>query len=397
MRSSQPLRSPADAKNPSKLPSGPKTFASPEAAASAVYDAAKAENGNALLAIFGPGATDLISSGDPVQDKAAREHFASSYDQMHRWGKLTSGGMVLNVGADNYPFPFPLRKNSAGQWYFDSTEAKDEILVRRIGGNELATIDSLNAMADAQAEYFSDTHDGSKGAITYLQMGADEWRTTDRWPPAGPTNSSAVRELFLRNDRSLQPEKAPPGSDFLSFNFDPAHPVPTVGGHVLSPELQSGPRDQREKVESRPDVLVFTGPAVDKPLEIDGKVQAKLYVSSDRIDTDFTVIMTDVYPDGRSMLIGEGIRRMRLRDSLSKEELITPMDIYPVTIDVPNTALTFLAGHRLRLIVSSSNFPKFALNWNNGGAMYSDGPGVKALNRVYLDRQHPSAIVLPVH
>ena len=102
-----------------QAPSGPKTFASPDAAASAVYDAAKAEDGNALLAIFGPGATDLVSSGDPVQDRAAREHFASSYDQMHRWGKLTSGGMVLNVGADNYPFPFPLLRNSSGQWYFD--------------------------------------------------------------------------------------------------------------------------------------------------------------------------------------------------------------------------------------------------------------------------------------
>jgi len=188
-----------------QAPSGPKTFASPDAAASAVYDAAKAEDGNALLAIFGPGATDLVSSGDPVQDRAAREHFASSYDQMHRWGKLTSGGMVLNVGADNYPFPFPLLRNSSGQWYFDSTEAKDEILVRRIGGNELATIESLNAMADAQADYFSDTHDGSnlhQYAQHFVSAEGKQnglyWKATDDQPesPLGPLAADASADGY---------------------------------------------------------------------------------------------------------------------------------------------------------------------------------------------------------
>lgn len=198
-----------------QAPSGPKTFASPEAAASAVYDAAKAENGNALLAIFGPGATDLISSGDPVQDKAAREYFASSYDQMHRWGKLTSGGMVLNVGADNYPFPFPLVRNSAGQWYFDSTEAKDEILVRRIGGNELATIDTLNAMADAQAEYFRDTYDGSsihQYAQKFVSAEGKQnglyWKAADDQPesPLGPLAANASADGY---GGSSQPEPQP--------------------------------------------------------------------------------------------------------------------------------------------------------------------------------------------
>jgi predicted acyl esterase len=229
-------------------------------------------------------------------------------------------------------------------------------------------------------------------AITYLQMGADDWRTTDHWPPAG----TAERDLYLRGDRSLRDDK-PPAADPLSFTFDPAHPLPTVGGHVLSPELTSGPRDQREKVESRADVVVFTGQPLQKPLEVDGKVRVRLYVSSDRRDTDFTAILTDVYPDGRSMLIGEGVCRMRLRNSLSKEELITPDEIYPITVEVPHTALTFLAGHRVRLIVSSSDYPKFAVNWNDGGPMYTEGPGMKALNRIYVDPQHPSAILLPTH
>jgi len=145
-----------------QAPSGPKTFASAAAAGSAVYEAAKTGDTNALLAIFGPGASELITSGDPVQDKAGRDKFVADYDQMNRWGKLTNGGRVLNVGAENYPFPFPLMKNSSGQWYFDSSEAKDEILARRIGDNELETIDVLNTIADAQTEYFSKTHGASK-------------------------------------------------------------------------------------------------------------------------------------------------------------------------------------------------------------------------------------------
>src|SRR5215469_5892259 len=145
-----------------QAPGGPKTFASPVAAGSAVYEAAKAGDTNALLAIFGPNASELIISGDPVQDKAGRDKFVADYDQMNRWGRLPSGGRVLSVGAENYPFPFPLMKNSSGQWYFDSSEAKDEILARRIGDNELETIDVLNTIADAQTEYFSKIHDASK-------------------------------------------------------------------------------------------------------------------------------------------------------------------------------------------------------------------------------------------
>lgn len=146
----------------------PQTFASADLAGQAIYAAAKAGDTNALLLIFGPGAKELLFSGDPVQDKAALDEFASRYDQMHRWGKLTNGGLVLDVGAENYPFPFALKKNDAGHWYFDSSSAKNEILARRIGGNELSTIDVLNAMAEAQTDYFSHPHDGAK-AHTYAQ------------------------------------------------------------------------------------------------------------------------------------------------------------------------------------------------------------------------------------
>jgi Protein of unknown function (DUF2950) len=191
-----------------QAPSGPQTFASPDAAGNAVYQAAMAGDSNSLLTVFGPGATDLISSGDPVQDKSARDRFAASYDQMHRWGKLTNGGMVLNVGADNYPFPFPLVKNSSGQWYFDSSDAKDEIIVRRIGDNELAVIDVLNAMADAQVEYFSQTHDGSTVHQYAQRLVSDAGKQNGLyWPvagdqpesPLGPLAANASAEGYAAN------------------------------------------------------------------------------------------------------------------------------------------------------------------------------------------------------
>src|SRR5271167_4666480 len=109
-----------------QAPSGPETFASPDNAGQAIYTAAKAGDRNVLIAIFGPEAKELIFSGDPVQDKAGLDLFTSRYDQMHRWGKLANGGMVLDVGAENYPFPFALVKNSSGQWYFDTHSAKQE-------------------------------------------------------------------------------------------------------------------------------------------------------------------------------------------------------------------------------------------------------------------------------
>jgi hypothetical protein len=142
-------------------PAGPQLFSSQEAAGKAFYDAAKAGDSNAMLTVFGPNAKELILSGDPVADKANESKFVASYDQMHRWDELRDGSYILTIGASNYPFPFPLVKNSAGQWSFDSDTAKEEVLARRVGDNELNAMDVLYAMADAQDEYYSQPRDGS--------------------------------------------------------------------------------------------------------------------------------------------------------------------------------------------------------------------------------------------
>jgi hypothetical protein len=194
----------------SATPTGPQTFASADVAGQAIYAAAKAGDTNALLSIFGSGARDLLLSGDPVQDKAALNTFTNKYDEMHRWGKLTQGGLVLDVGAENYPFPFALKMNSAGQWYFDTSSAKSEILARRIGGNELFTIEVLNAMKDAQAEYFRQLHDGSKTHAYAQKFVSDDgkenglyWKVADGQveSPMGPLAAYAGSEGYSQEQQ----------------------------------------------------------------------------------------------------------------------------------------------------------------------------------------------------
>ncbi|HEY6302313.1 MAG TPA: DUF2950 domain-containing protein [Terriglobales bacterium] len=198
-----------------QAPSGPETFASPDNAGQAIYTAAKAGDGNVLITIFGPEAKELIFSGDAVQDKAGLDLFTSRYDEMHRWGKLANGGMVLDVGAENYPFPFALLKNSSGQWYFDTASAREEMLARRIGGNELATVDVLNAIADAQAEYFGQTHDDSHVRQYAQKFISDDgkqnglyWKPSDEnqpESPLGPLAAYASAEGYAGDRQAPQP------------------------------------------------------------------------------------------------------------------------------------------------------------------------------------------------
>ena len=135
-------------------------FASPDEASSGLLAAVRSGDQNAALAILGADSKDLIESGDAVQDKNVAQAFAAKYEVMHRWRKLSDGAQVLLVGADNFSFPIPLKKNEGGQWFFDAAAGRDEVLSRRIGRNELAIIEACGAVAEAQALYFSQVHDG---------------------------------------------------------------------------------------------------------------------------------------------------------------------------------------------------------------------------------------------
>ena len=184
---------------------GPKSFATQESAGKAVYLAAKAGDKNALIAIFGSDEREYLTTGDDEQDKLAYAEFAADYEQMHRWSKLENGGLVLNVGVENYPFPFPLVKNAEGQWSFSTEDAKKEILARRIGGNELKVLDVLNAMADAQQEYFAEKHDESKSKQYAQRLVSSEgkhdglyWKVAEgeQESPLGPLAAEASAEGY---------------------------------------------------------------------------------------------------------------------------------------------------------------------------------------------------------
>jgi hypothetical protein len=186
-------------KEPTATEAAQKTFASPDEAGKAVAEAATAGNHDALVAIFGPGSQDVIFSGDTAQDKTNFAGFTAAYATMNRWRKQPDGGEVLVVGADNNPFPIPLKKNSAGQWYFDTAAGKDEILSRRIGDNELSAMDVVSAMAGAQAEYFSQPHDGAKQYAQKLisdegQQNGLYWKSPEGQPksPLGPLAAYAA-------------------------------------------------------------------------------------------------------------------------------------------------------------------------------------------------------------
>jgi hypothetical protein len=191
---------------------GPKTFASPDEAGKALADAAKSQSRDAVLAIFGPGSAEMISSGDAAEDKTALNGFAQAYQVMNRWRKLGDGSELLLVGADNQAFPIPLMKNAAGQWYFDAAAGKDEILARRIGLDELHAIDICAALADSQAQYFSQKHGGTRQYAQKFISDAGQqnglyWESPQGSPrsPLGPLVALATQEGYTINPGRAQP------------------------------------------------------------------------------------------------------------------------------------------------------------------------------------------------
>jgi hypothetical protein len=215
------------------------------------------------------------------------------------------------------------------------------------------------------------------------------WRSAAGWPPPAKPN-----KVYFHANAALR-RKPPSSADAkLSYKYDPKHPVPTVGGQNLN--LPKGPMDQR-KIELRDDVLLFTSITLPEPIEVTGRIRAKLYVSSDCPDTDFTVKLTDVYPDGRSMLLTDGILRARFRKSFKRETFLEPGEVYELTVDLWCTSVVFDRGHKIRVAVSSSNFPRFDPNPNTGRPFRADDQTRVATNTLHVSRRYPSHIVLPVY
>lgn len=231
--------------------------------------------------------------------------------------------------------------------------------------------------------------------VQYYQMGEERWLYANTWKEIKREELS----FYLQPNQQLgfTPVSCQGGSD--AFLYDPANPTPSVGGKRFSPfnpTIQSGPLDQREKVESRPDVLLFSSAPLLEDLSINGLIQAEIYFSSNQMDTDISVRFCDVHPDGKSILIAEGIRRARFRNSLEKEELLIPEQIYKMTVTLQQLALTIKKGHQLRVIISSASYPIFEKNLNNGGKLYQDNRVFIALNSIYHGFDYPSRLILPI-
>jgi putative CocE/NonD family hydrolase len=236
--------------------------------------------------------------------------------------------------------------------------------------------------------------------VQIFVMGANQWRDEAEWPIA----RAKATKFFLhskggansvRGDGSLS-TTAPGNEAPDKFTYDPAKPVPTVGGPLCcdTEHLAPGPRDQR-KVEDRDDVVVYSTPPLDRDLEVTGPVHLELFASSSAVDTDFTAKLVDVLPDGTAINLTEGILRARYRDSQATPTLLIPGEVVAFSIDLWATSNVFRAGHRLRLEVSSSNFPRFDRNLNTGVLAANSAKWTTATNTILHDKAHPTALTLP--
>jgi putative CocE/NonD family hydrolase len=238
--------------------------------------------------------------------------------------------------------------------------------------------------------------------VTYFTMGLNRWQSSDTWPPRGAEPmtfylSSDGRANTLTGDGALV--MTPPAANRPDrFTYDPMNPVPSYGGNVCCTgnAIAAGSFDQR-KMETREDILVYTSAPFTEGLEFSGPIVPTLYVSSDAKDTDFTVKVIDVHPDGRAFNLDESIQRMRYRDGYDKPlAWMEPGRVYKVTLQPLTTSNYFGPGHRLRLEVSSSNFPRFDRNLNTGGRNYDETKGVVARNAVHHSGQYPSHVTVMV-
>ncbi|HEX6650004.1 MAG TPA: CocE/NonD family hydrolase [Pyrinomonadaceae bacterium] len=238
--------------------------------------------------------------------------------------------------------------------------------------------------------------------VRYFTMGSNKWQSSDTWPPRGaqPMSfflSSGGKANTMNGDGVLI--NASPATDTPDrFEYDPMNPVPSYGGNVCCTgnAITAGAFDQR-KMETRPDILVYSTEPLREGIEVSGPIEVTLYVSSDAKDTDFTVKLIDVYSDGRAYNLDETIQRMRYRDGYDKPNVWMQRDkVYKVILQPMTTSNYFAAGHRIRIEISSSNFPRFDRNLNTGGHNYDEAKGVVARNAVHHSKQYPSEVKLTV-
>lgn len=237
--------------------------------------------------------------------------------------------------------------------------------------------------------------------VRIFVMGVDQWRDEPDWPlpdtrytayhldATGPANTARGGGVLTTTEPTVDATE--------TFLYDPRRPVPSLGGTLMKLTEYDGAADQRP-VHDRADVLCFTSGPLEAPVEVTGPVTLTLFVSSSAVDTDFTAKLVDVHPDGRAIILCDGIQRMRYRNSLAAPEPMVPGEIYEIGIDMIATSNAFLPGHQILLEVSSSNFPRYDRNSNTGGviAQEHESDMVVAVNTVHRGPEYPSRLILPI-
>ena len=237
--------------------------------------------------------------------------------------------------------------------------------------------------------------------VQYYTMGSNKWQSSETWPPENATLTSYYLTSNGKANRSLRDGKlstSKANSDYADgFIYDPMKPVPSYGGNVCCTgnAVKGGAFDQQE-METRDDILVYTTDVLKEGIEVSGFIESTLYVSSDAKDTDFTIKIIDVYPDGRAYNLDETIQRARYREGYDKEVFMEEDKVYKLDLTPMSTSNYFKKGHRIRIEVSSSNFPRFARNLNTGGNNYDEKEGVVAHNKVHHSAIYNSQIRLPI-
>lgn len=238
--------------------------------------------------------------------------------------------------------------------------------------------------------------------VHYYTMGSNKWQSADEWPPANTEMvtyylDSDGKANSLNGDGILSMKKPGKEDNTDIFKYDPRNPVTSYGGNFCcyGNAIEVGSFDQRA-MEMRNDILVYTSEVLEEGIEVTGFIESVLFVSSDAKDTDFTIKLIDVYPDGRAYNLDETIQRARYREGYDKEVFMEPGRVYKIEMTPMATSNYFARGHRIRIEISSSNFPRFDRNLNTGGNNYDESEGVVATNSIHHSNQYPSVIMLPV-
>ena len=238
--------------------------------------------------------------------------------------------------------------------------------------------------------------------VQYYTMGSNKWQTSEVWPP----ENIEMTTFYLSSDGSANTmygdgklttlkRKIKNNSD--SFLYDPMDPVTSNGGGVccMGNAVKGGAYDQQE-VETRDDVLVYTSETLKNGFEVTGFINSSIYISSDVKDTDITIKLIDVYPDGTAYNIDETIQRVRYREGYDKEVFMEKGNVYKVDLSQMSTSNYFKKNHKIRIEISSSNFPRFARNLNTGGDNFNESKGIVARNTIHHSKKYPSSISLPI-